>query len=180
MVEQSSSLGEHFWLPDEFVGESPLAGETATDCSPSPSDVLIGDGNQNSDDTLPSVPERFPTTESAANVRPIAELTADIGLREETKIAQPDLGAPLGSGHVVMTDVAYHNGSLRFAYSNPALGFRHHPLYFEDVALERYGLTAGYWDPAFSMAHFLKSTFFLPYRLLVTPPCSTVTTYGPR
>ena len=55
-----------------------------------------------------------------------------------------------------------------FAWAAPDIGYN--PLYFEDVALERYGQTRGLWrQPLVSGFHFLKSAAFLPYYSLFDP-----------
>lgn len=47
----------------------------------------------------------------------------------------------------------------------------HKPLYFEELALERYGHTSGpVFQPIFSGAHFFSSIFFLPYKMGINPP----------
>jgi len=55
-----------------------------------------------------------------------------------------------------------------FAWAAPDIGYN--PLYFEDVALERYGQTRGLLrQPLVSGFHFLKSAAFLPYYSLFDP-----------
>jgi hypothetical protein len=56
------------------------------------------------------------------------------------------------------------------AYSPWTICFR--PLYFEEVALERYGDTHGILQPAISGAHFFGSVVALPYKMTVRPPRS--------
>ncbi len=47
----------------------------------------------------------------------------------------------------------------------------HHPLYFEEVNLERYGHTAGpILQPVVSSAHFFANIAVLPYKMGVHPP----------
>ncbi|MBW3600402.1 MAG: hypothetical protein KY475_24455 [Planctomycetes bacterium] len=47
----------------------------------------------------------------------------------------------------------------------------HKPLYFEELALERYGHTSGpVLQPIYSGAHFFSSIFFLPYKMGINPP----------
>lgn len=55
-----------------------------------------------------------------------------------------------------------------FAWAAP--NFSYKPLFFEDVALERYGQTRGFIrQPFVSGIHFLKSATFLPYYSLYDP-----------
>lgn len=60
-----------------------------------------------------------------------------------------------------------------------ATGTCHKPLYFEDVALERYGHT---WNPILqpfvSGAHFFVSVPLLPYKMGLNPPGECVYTLG--
>lgn len=47
----------------------------------------------------------------------------------------------------------------------------HKPLYFEEVALERYGHTMGpVLEPVHSGAHFFLNIAFLPYKMGINPP----------
>lgn len=58
-------------------------------------------------------------------------------------------------------------------FSWTAPNIRYQPLYFEDVALERYGQTiGGFWGNAVSYLHFFKSRALLPYSMLVDCPHS--------
>ena len=46
----------------------------------------------------------------------------------------------------------------------------HKPLYFEDVALERYGHSAGpVWQPVLSSGHFFANIAVLPYKMGIHP-----------
>ena len=56
------------------------------------------------------------------------------------------------------------------AYSPWTICYR--PLYFEEVALERYGASHGILQPAISGAHFFGSVVALPYKMTVRPPRS--------
>lgn len=46
----------------------------------------------------------------------------------------------------------------------------HKPLYFEETQLERYGHTAGIFQPALSGAHFFINIAILPYHMGINPP----------
>lgn len=46
----------------------------------------------------------------------------------------------------------------------------HKPLYFEEVQLERYGHTAGLFQPVLSGAHFFVNIAVLPYHMGINPP----------
>jgi len=60
-----------------------------------------------------------------------------------------------------------------------ASGLCHKPLYFEDVALERYGHSWGpYLQPILSGAHFFITFPILPYKMGLYPPCECMYTLG--
>ena len=65
---------------------------------------------------------------------------------------------------------------MMFCWDAPAMYFK--PLYFEDVNLERYGIHAGCLQPLASFGSFFGRCAFLPYRLLVQPPCECIYTLG--
>jgi hypothetical protein len=57
----------------------------------------------------------------------------------------------------------------------PMYAFAYHPLYFEDINLERCGRTCGLClQPVLSGVHFFGTVAILPYKMLVSPPCSYV------
>ena len=41
------------------------------------------------------------------------------------------------------------------------------PLYFEEIGLERYGCSAGVFQPFISYSHFLTTVPLMPYRMVV-------------
>ncbi len=55
-------------------------------------------------------------------------------------------------------------------YSWKASALCHKPLYFEEMAAERYGHSWGYAQPVVSGAHFFGSILLLPYQMGVHPP----------
>lgn len=55
----------------------------------------------------------------------------------------------------------------------------HHPLYFEDPGLERYGHTHNKWiQPFVSSGLFLGQTVALPYQMAMDPPWTSRSTLG--
>ncbi len=57
----------------------------------------------------------------------------------------------------------------------PMYSIAHHPLYFEDMNLERCGLSCGCClQPVVSGLQFFGTVALLPYKMLVSPPCSYV------
>ncbi|MHB1036288.1 MAG: SHD1 domain-containing protein [Pirellulales bacterium] len=64
-------------------------------------------------------------------------------------------------------------------YTWKASGLCHKPLYFEDVALERYGHSWGpFVQPFVSGAHFFVTVPILPYKMGMEPPCECLYTLG--
>ena len=64
-------------------------------------------------------------------------------------------------------------------YTWKASALCHKPLYFEEVALERYGHSRGpILDPLVSAAHFFVTVPLLPYEMGVEPPCECEYTLG--
>ena len=57
--------------------------------------------------------------------------------------------------------------------------FAHHPLYFEEANLERYGRTCGPLQPALSGIRFFATIPSLPYAMTVHNPYKTYTTRWP-
>lgn len=55
----------------------------------------------------------------------------------------------------------------------------YHPLYFDDVPLERYGQTpCPILQPALSGALFFGTVPLLPYKMLIDRPCDCIWAYG--
>jgi hypothetical protein len=64
-------------------------------------------------------------------------------------------------------------------YTWTAAATCHKPLYFEEVALERYGHTWGpILQPLISAGHFFITVPLLPYKMGLEPPCECIYTLG--
>jgi hypothetical protein len=86
----------------------------------------------------------------------IAYITENWGLPQECLIEQ-----------VAYTPRNWTPATMTWKASNLC----HHPLYFEDVNLERYGHTRGpLLEPIVQTAHFFGSVIVLPYKMGVHPP----------
>jgi hypothetical protein len=118
-------------------------------------------------------------TSTPPNLR-MTELTVNTSV--VGRVSQNDeLDASPEEARFVLTfDTDFINTDLRFSYASRPLGYRHHPLYFEDVALERYGVACGVADPIISAAHFYGNVLILPYKMTVNLPSRPIATYGPR
>ncbi len=92
-------------------------------------------------------------------------------------IAETDLKSPADQSSELIAQGLSHTSILpsekRFAWAAPDI--RYQPLYFEDVALERYGQTpcgCELRQTALSAAHFFKSAALLPYQMIEQDPHS--------
>ena len=96
------------------------------------------------------------------NLKPMSSITA--GIRPPVGKSPADQSWQLTSRGTVPAA----NSDKLFAWAAPDI--RYKPLYFEDVALERYAQTRGFIrQPFVSGLHFLKSAAFLPYYTLYDP-----------
>ena len=67
--------------------------------------------------------------------------------------------------------------STTYTWFSPV--FSHHPLYFEQPNLERYGMGTNYYlQPAYSSVHFFSSVALMPYKVLTQHPHERVYTLG--
>lgn len=106
--------------------------------------------------------------------KPISQISIDVtsksksgsSLRPESVVgtATEELPAVMGATaaemHLGWVATAHRTGD-RFGYK---------PLYFEEVNLERYGRSAGIWQPAISTTRFFGTVPLLPYKMAVHSP----------
>ena len=120
--------------------------------------------------------------DSAADqeARPIAPLAAlDLTLTSPTDQMPPNLAADF---FALAGTIDQPMGARRdwvpsnFAWQAPALC--HSPLYFQDVNLERHGLSFGIAQPFVSTAHAFGRFTMLPYMMAVQPPHVGIYTLG--
>jgi hypothetical protein len=112
------------------------------------------------DDDLAQEPDSTPMT--TWNLKPMSSITANMR-PVAGKTPQDQSWQLTRRGHM-----PHANSEKVFAWAAPDI--RYNPLYFEDIALERYGQTRGFLrQPFVSGAHFLKSATFLPYYSLYDP-----------
>jgi hypothetical protein len=110
-------------------------------------------------------------------IKPIREI--ELQDAESEQVTPPDyarswLASQAKQHHLLGTSREWPISDYRWA----APGVLYHPLYFEEVNLERYGYTCGVLQPAVSSAHFFGNVLLLPYHLLETPPHSCVSALG--
>lgn len=122
---------------------------------------------------------RCPSPTSKEFYTPIGELDTDTRIKPDTQ-QQIDLEEPV---ECVLSTKRLDPHTLRSwsptTFTWKASGLCHHPLYFEDVQLERYGHSHGpYLQPIISGAHFFLSVPTLPYQIAAYPPQECVYTLG--
>ncbi len=112
--------------------------------------------------------EQQPEGVKAFMARSIREINIDI--RESAESFPGDRSQDLVNGDG--SDWLYPaRTSKTFAWTAPNI--RYQPLYFEQVALERYGQTpCGYKEFVATATHFYTSAVMLPLHMRVTPPRS--------
>ncbi len=72
---------------------------------------------------------------------------------------------------------SYYWSQSTYTWITPT--FRHRPLYFEQINLERYGIQRKLpWEPVVSAADFFGTAFWMPLTILQTSPCTDVYTLG--
>ena len=103
---------------------------------------------------------------------PFAEIQQqdDLGLLNESRPAPP-----IADGMSYSTLTGYYEQAHLATYQ--AHNFKHRPLYFEEVNLERYGNQLPLQN-VISAAHFFTSAGLMPYQLGAKPPNCCVSTLG--
>jgi len=133
--------------PDDFDPDA--------DFNPDADDLMGEDEND-----LDLQPKSTPMT--TWNLKPMSSISAS--LRRVDGTSPADQSWQLTS----RGSMPHANTGKLFAWAAPDI--RYKPLYFEDVALERYGQTRGVFRQPFASGfHFLKSATFLPYYSLYDP-----------
>lgn len=104
-----------------------------------------------------------------SDLKPITEITDDISAEGIEFPPECTLG-----------DMPYAPRQwAMMTYTWKAPGLCHKPLYFEDVALERYGHSYGpFVQPLISGAHFFATLPILPYKMGLEPPGECVYALG--
>ena len=182
-------------LPDE-PAPSALDSPSTAPLTTSPADepYTIDPSIQGSDPTIPDI--ESPATTSAVKScdeekRQCLEAIEELRGRDIKKIyvglqISGDGGAPAIEGRDFPCECAL---GLRTTFQGrdwapttftwKATAQYHKPLYFEDMALERYGHS---WNPVvqpfMSAAHFFGSVPLLPYKMGLTPPNECMYTLG--
>jgi len=108
--------------------------------------------------------------------RPLSEVSIDIRPSEGDR--PPDCSLEYFPGQLEHGDhLARDWGQTLFTWQASALC--HKPLYFEEMALERYGHTCcECFQPLVSAAHFFGTVPLLPYKMTLEPPCECVYALG--
>lgn len=119
----------------------------------------------------------------------LSELTVDISPRAVDKAGQVIRDELVPSDMLPADCAKYAIGSepaqvmvtdgpsgLRTCDLLPYARFCHHPLYFNDEGLERYGIRSCCVQPAASAARFYGGALLMPLRVFYRCPCSCVST----
>lgn len=104
---------------------------------------------------------------------------ADITLRPQTKGLAPKDYALQAFHETAQPDSAVLKRNWQLAHSQWApTSLWHKPLYFEDVNLERHGLSFGIAQPAVSATRFVGNVVALPYHMVRQHPHDCVYDLG--
>jgi hypothetical protein len=126
--------------------------------------IQAGDGDAR-ESTVPSLP--------VAQLKPLSHISLDVLHRDEPH-------PPILDEQLATEDVRRGREDRGFGWQNFAWWpskLSHDPLYFEDVALERYGQTRCL-QPAWSAAHFFGNVVVLPYKMGLDHPHECIYTLG--
>jgi len=163
------------WIPQEVASEPDA---TLTQASFLPDDGYEGVKRPEEDgETQQKVPETIQPLKNQQDL--FASLWGRNAKEEKDKRFPPeDLEA--GPPVRLISDEVYGKRVITGAvYTWSAPGFFHHPLYFEQVNLERYGQGPHHAiQPLYSAAHFFATIPKLPYHVATAPPSERVYTLG--
>ncbi len=107
--------------------------------------------------------------------RHLSDVMLDI--RPTEGVMPTDVAAEIFEQQAITDPRQTHEGpGILCSYTPWTICFR--PLYFEEVALERYGEKRRFLQPAASGVQFLKNIALLPYKMRVRPPRSCVCSNG--
>lgn len=101
---------------------------------------------------------------------------AEILLTPMNTITQSASAPPPGRADSLFTNrvdlTGPNNGWFETRSTGHVACVNFHPLYFEELSLERYGDSFGFWQPLLSAACFYGRMPILPYMLVAAPPCT--------
>jgi hypothetical protein len=117
--------------------------------------------------STPPAPEfSLERVNAGQDIRPLRETTID--LRPTTAVPEN----PAGNVYAGTVDLRHRMGWMASVETGHTASVQFHPLYFEEINLERYGYHFGCLQPAVSAVRFYGSLPLLPYKLADRPPCS--------
>jgi len=159
----SDPFGDGSAIQRQFARPSSAQAQPPTE---SPSDVLPltpGEPRQRTleEEVAQAPPYSLPPCPSPKDLKSINEITNTIAAKQGDFPPECSLG----------NEVYQPRQFCATTYTWKASGLCHKPLYFEEMALERYGHTWGpILQPPISAAHFFGSVLVLPYEMGVHPP----------
>ena len=116
-------------------------------------------------------------SEPLPDIKPTGQI--DLIVTRDDRTTPPDYAGPWLKQQGIVphtTGTSRDWPTVDYRWAAPAVA--HHPLYFEDVNLERYGYVYGCLQPAVSCAHFFGNVALLPYHVVQDPPCECVYSLG--
>lgn len=160
---------------DAIAPASAMEAVNASNVAPPPLPERGQDGGAPAGGRDVRAPEKKPARKSyLPEQKPISQISIDVNskakagssLRPENVVgsATEELPAVMGA-----TAAEMHLGWMATA-QRTGERFGYKPLYFEEVNLERYGRTAGFWQPAISTTRFFGTVPLLPYKLAAHSP----------
>lgn len=94
-------------------------------------------------------------------------------------LALPEDDLPPDPPYLVSESSAKHcNPGLNYSVTDPALGFYHHPIYFEQTLVERFGYSRCPLDSTLAGAHFFGNVGLLPAKVAFARPRSCWATWN--
>lgn len=101
----------------------------------------------------------------------ITEITVSFALPEDDVPPDPPyLLAEMPADHCSL--------GLKYSVTDPAFGFYHHPVYFEQTLVERFGYSRCPLDSTLAGAHFFGNVALLPAKVAVARPRSCWATWN--
>ncbi|MCA9215793.1 MAG: hypothetical protein KDB27_22160 [Planctomycetales bacterium] len=118
----------------------------------------------------PPIARSADATQTNRSDKHVAEIELALALPDDDRPPQPDIlvreSAPRCCGQ-----------GLCYSVYDPAIGFCHHPLYFEHTRAERFGASHRPFDSMIGGVHFFGNVALLPVKIVVARPRSCVATW---
>jgi len=158
------------WLPvPPPEAEKSPAQPAPADASPAAPKYILKAGPESVLKAVPELERQLtePRSEYVENCPSPKQLKSIRSITDSIRPSSPDVPPECTLG-----EVSFQSRTWRpVCYTWTAPGTYSRPLYFEDVQLERYGHSTGYWtEPFLSAGKFFATVPLLPYFMGVYPP----------